>query len=312
MTNIVPMQTFEPLRPRDFTGAQLGLIKRTVAADCNNDEFDLFMEVSRRVGLDPFRKQIYAVVYNKENPDKRKMSIITGIDGFRGVAARSKLYRPDDAEPEIVFDETRKDPKTNPLGIVKAVAKAFKFGPDGAWHPSVGVAYWDEFAPLVEEWAENDKGKWRPTGIFELPGSSNWRRMPRVMLPKCAEAQALRKGWPEDLSGIYAPEEMERQMVDITASAAVEQHQQERRLQLVHAKDSIPVLWEAGKPIERVPVGQLGDEVSKFLQGSESVTQIEAWENTNQAGLREFWALHKGDALDLKKAIEARKAALAE
>lgn len=312
MTNIVPMQTFEPLRPRDFTGAQLGLIRRTVAADCNTDEFDLFMEVSRRVGLDPFRKQIYAVVYNKDKPDKRKMSIITGIDGFRGVAARSKLYRPDDLEPEIVYDEARKDPKTNPLGIVKAVAKAFKFGPDGVWHPSVGVAYWDEFAPLVEEWAENDKGKWRPTGVFELPATSNWRRMPRVMLPKCAEAQALRKGWPEDLSGIYAPEEMERQMVDITASAAVEQHQQEKRLQLVHALDTIPILWEAGKPIEPVPVGKLGDEVSKFLKASESVTQIEAWENTNQAGLREFWALHKGDALDLKKAIETRKAALAE
>jgi hypothetical protein len=48
------------------------------------------MEVARRVGLDPFRRQIYAVVYNKDKPKKRKMSIITGIDGFRAVAARGR------------------------------------------------------------------------------------------------------------------------------------------------------------------------------------------------------------------------------
>src|SRR5215831_13821194 len=77
MNNIVPMRTVEPLRPRDYSPQQLDLIRRTVAKDCDRDEFDLFMEVCRRVGLDPFRKQIYAVVYNKDKPDKRKMSIVT-------------------------------------------------------------------------------------------------------------------------------------------------------------------------------------------------------------------------------------------
>jgi phage recombination protein Bet len=310
MNNIVPMRTVEPLRPRDYSPQQLDLIRRTVAKDCDRDEFDLFMEVCRRVGLDPFRKQIYAVVYNKDKPDKRKMSIITGIDGFRGVAARNKDYRPDDAEPEMVFDKDRIDRATNPLGIVKATVRAFKFGPDGQWYPGVGVAYWDEFAPIVEKWAENDKGKWSPTGTFELPYNSNWRRMGRIMLPKCAEAQALRKGWPEDLSGIYAPEEMERMAVDVSPSAAVDKFEQDKRLALVHAKDSIPILWAAGEPIDPVPVGKFGDRASEFLGKAESSVQIEAWERTNVVGLREFWALHKGDALELKKKIEARKAAL--
>lgn len=310
MNNVVPMQTVEPLRPRDYSAQQLDLIRRTVAKDCDRDEFDLFVEVARRVGLDPFRKQIYAVVYNKDKPDKRKMSIITGIDGFRGVAARNKDYRPDEEEPEIVFDEAAKDPATNPLGIVKATVKAFKFGPDRQWYPVVGVAYWDEFAPLIEEWAENDKGKWRPTGVFTLPNNSNWRRMGRVMLPKCAEAQALRKGWPEDLSGVYAPEEMDRMAVDITASAAVEKFEQDKRMQLIGAANTTPIVWKLGEPVEQVPVGELHDRIEKFAASTESPAELEHWRDTNKVGLNQFWGYSKNDALDAKRIIEERIAAL--
>lgn len=311
MNNVTALRTVEPLRPLDYSPQQLATIRQTLAADCTPPEFDLYMEVSRRVGLDPFRKQIYAVVYNKDKPKKRKMSIITAIDGFRGIAARNGDYRPDDSEPEIVYDEGLKDPATNPLGIVKAVVRVFKFGPDKQWHPCVGWAYWNEYAPVTEKWAEVD-GVWGPTGVFELDRRSNWYRMPHVMLPKCGEAQALRKGWPEDLSGLYAPEEMEKVILDATASEAVEQHRQEQRLLLVRAKDTIPIQWTAGEPIEAVPVGKLADKVAEFVGGAESLTQVETWEGINSAGLREFWALHKSDALQLKQVIETRKAALAE
>lgn len=311
MSNVVHMKTTEPVRPRDFSAPQLALIRRTVAADCNQDEFDLFIEVARRVGLDPFRRQIYAVVHNKKDDDKRKLTIITGIDGFRAVAARNRDYRPDDEEPQIVYDEAEKDPATNPLGIVKATVKAYKLAPDGQWFPVVGTAYWNEFAPLKEIWEPGQDGKRRPSGRFGLDATSLWRKMPHVLLPKCAEAQALRRGWPEDLSGIYAAEEMERSMVDVTPSAEIEQHEQQKRLALVHAKDTIPIQWVSGEPIEAVPVGKLADRVAEFVGKAEAITQIEVWENINTAGLREFWALHKSDALDLKKVIEAAKARLA-
>lgn len=307
----VTIRASEPLRPTNYNAGQIALIRRTVAADCNSAEFDLFIEVAKRVGLDPFRRQIYAVVYNKDNADKRKLAIITGIDGFRAVAARSGQYRPAEREAEITYDETLKDPATNPLGIEKAVVTIYKYGPDREWHPVIGVAYWQEFAPIVEEWAYNEEErKRRPTGKFALPDNSNWRKMGRVMIAKCATAQACRAGWPEDLSGVYAPEEMERTILDVTPSEAADEAEKDERKARINAKDAVPIQWQAGAPLEYVPVGQFADRTLAFLKAAESVVQVEAWKSINVIGLNSFWASHKADALEVKKQIEARCAEL--
>lgn len=319
MSNIVPIQ---PQRPRDYTPAQLDLVKRTVAADCNLDEFSLFVEVCKRVGLDPFRKQIYALVYSKDNAKKRRMSIITGIDGFRAVAARNRDYRPDDAEPAITYNDALKNPDTNPLGIEKAVVRAFKLAPNGEWHPVVGVAYWDEFAPIEPEyeyvdtgdvWEDSGKPKKerRQVGPGKLPATSNWRSMARVMIIKCAEAQALRKGWPEDLSGVYAPEEMARVDAEQTAAEQVEEFQKEQRQRLIGSHNAIMIQWSAGDPLAPVPMGQFADKCLEFIRTAEDA-QLNAWEAINRNSLKEFWAASKGDALEIKKAIEARRRELGQ
>lgn len=307
--NVVPLNA----GARSYTGKQLSLIRRTVAKDCTPDEFDMFMEVSRRAGLDPFRKQIHALVFNKDRPDKRQMSIITGIDGYRAIAARCGDYRPGDRAPVIEYDETLKDPATNPLGIVRAEVTGYKLGPDGQWHAVVAEAYWEEYAPLKEVWEYSDETKKRePTGRFEL-AKGNWRTMGRLMIVKCAEALMLRKGWPEALSGLYASEEMDRAVVqDANASETVAAHEETLRLQRVHAADTISMLWRAGDPIEQVPLGQMHDRCVAFIQASESPTGLEAWQNINHAVLQEFWARAKADALDVKKALESRMTELRE
>lgn len=323
MNHVVKMQVLEPVRSREYSPAQLSLIKRTVAADCNDSEFSLFIEVAKRIGLDPFRRQIHAVVYSKDNAEKRKMSIITGIDGFRAVAARNRDYRPDDKEPEITYAEAVKNADTNPLGIVKAVTRAHKYGPDGQWHPVVGVAYWTEYAPIKETadaydwvetgevWPDTQKPKKRkvPRGEVKaaLDKKGNWFRMPHVMLAKCAEAQAIRKGWPEDLSGIYAHEEMERvDALDLTAAESAGMHDQEQRQRLIGSHGSTAIWWRAGEPLEMVPLGQMFDRGCKFFRECESVTELTNWRDVNRVSLQDFWARAKSDALGLKAELEKR------
>jgi phage recombination protein Bet len=319
MSNVAVLQPQRSIR--DYSPAQLSLIRQTVAKDTTPTEFDMFVTVCRSVGLDPFRKQIYCAVYNKDDAEKRKCVFITGIDGFRAVAARNRDYRPDDQEPEIVTDPDLKG-TSNPLGIVKATVRVYKYGPDGKWYPCVGVAHWSEFAPMKQgnvEWVKTGevypvghkkagKDKYRPVqkdGAEPVP-DGKWATMPHVMLAKCAEAQALRKGWPEDLSGIYAPEEMDQAMVDITPSAEIEQHEQQKRLQLVGATRAIPILWKVGEPIQYVPVGKLGDEAAKYIKDSDMPAELKWWWETNTAGFREFWAISKSDALGVRQLYEAR------
>jgi phage recombination protein Bet len=308
--NVVPFREAPaPMKARDYTASQLKLVRETVAKDCNATEFDLFVEIARRVGLDPFRRQIYAIVTNKDKADKRQMVTVTGIDGYRAIAARCADYRPDEDEPRITYDEALKNPDTNPLGIEKAEVIVHKRDASGKWHPIKGVAYWDEFAPVQEVWDyDPQSNKRKPTGKFALAtGKDNWRKMARVMIAKCAEAQALRKGWPEDLSGVYVAEEMHQaEVIDVSPSEAIEREEIDRRRQLIGAKHSIPVMWAAGQPIEMVPHGQFADRVLQFLSEQDSPTAVEHWKDINAEGLRQFWAESKSDALELKKQIEAR------
>ena len=325
MNNVVALQTPSPLRARDYDPSQLALIRRTVADGTTPDEFNMFIEIARRAGLDPFRRQLYCVVYNKDDDKKRKVTFITGIDGFRAVAHRNGDYRPDDDEPQFVTDPSLEGP-SNPRGLVKATVKAFKR--HGAeWHPVVGVAYWSEFAPMKEDaeggydwietgefWPDSGKPKKKKVArgdITQVP-SGKWATMPFVMLAKCAESQALRKGWPEDLSGIYSPEEMDAApMRDITPTEAIAQHETAQRLARIGGTNTIAMVWKIGEAIEAVPVGQMADRCLAHFLTLESVGELDWWWSTNEVSLRHFWAMHKADALAVKDAHEKRKAALA-
>ena len=103
--------------------------------------------------------------------------IIVSIDGLRSIAERTGAYAPGPTRYE--YDENK---------ALTAAYVAVKKLVGGAWHE-------------VEESAF----------IEEYRGSSPiWKKMPRVMLAKCAEARALRRAFSSDLSGLYAAEEMDQ------------------------------------------------------------------------------------------------------
>src|SRR5262245_16906928 len=93
-----------------WTPKQLDTIKQTVARDTNDTEFNLFIEYAKAKGLDPFSKQVIAVVYNRDKPDKRTMTIITTQEGLRVMAARCGDYRPAEEEPIFEYDSSIKGP----------------------------------------------------------------------------------------------------------------------------------------------------------------------------------------------------------
>jgi len=291
----------------------LSLIRTTVAKDCNPDEFNLFIHTARHLGLDPLRRQIYAFVFNKNDEKKRNMSIITAIDGFRTIADRTGNYRPDEDEPSYDIDPELKGPN-NPVGLVKATVRVWKHS-HGQWHKVTASAYWDEYAPIKEEWAyDQEQGKRVPTGRFLLDTSGNWGKMPRLMLAKVAEALALRKAWPDDFSNVYAHEEVDKARIidDALPSEAADRGETEARMEKIGGPNSILFDWSLdGKaPLEPVPVGQIADRAFAFIkEHSEEPGFISLWRERNRFALREFWAKSPSDSLEVKKAIEQAVAA---
>lgn len=170
-----------------WNAEQTALISSTIAPGCSSAELQLFAYVCQRTGLDPFSKQIYAIKRNQKQKDgsyKAVMSIQTGIDGLRVIAERTQ---------QVDGSETfwcGPDGQWNDVWLgnnAPAAAKVVIYR-KGASHPFVGVARFDDY--------KSDQ--------------SLWTKMPSVMIAKCAEALALRKAFPADLSGLYSDAEMEQ------------------------------------------------------------------------------------------------------
>jgi phage recombination protein Bet len=184
----------------------LHTVKAVLAPDLSDDELKLFAMVAARSGLDPFAKQVYAV------KRKGRVTFQTGIDGYRSIAARTGMYDGQD-EPEFgpVCGCGDKRPEGHPeFATVRVYRK-------GVTRPIGATAYWHEYKP---EGGESGRG------------DDMWRRMPRVMIAKVAEALALRKAFPYDPDAhhgigadLYTTEEMaqaERSVSTVAPSTARE------------------------------------------------------------------------------------------
>lgn len=190
----------ETVQPAEIHNGQLmltdkhkQLIKEQIAPDATQAELDLFFMMAYRTRLDPLMRQLYFIKYRNKKKSERNgcrcgwnkctcgkseydVSYVTSIDGYRIIAHRTGDFGGID-EPKYHYDEKGK--------LTHCTVKVYRRTSDRP------------FAATVK-FSEYNTGK------------NMWGSMPETMIAKVAEAHALRKAFPQDLSGIYTTDEMDQ------------------------------------------------------------------------------------------------------
>lgn len=171
-----------------YTEKQIGLLRQLVG-NVSDQEFGVFMETCERTGLDPFRRQIHALTHGG------KVTAVISIDGFRTLAERTGKYvgqkSAEYCGEDGIWTDSWPDNNTPPVAARVAVLRSdFK-------KPCYATAYYSE----------------------SVQAGPAWKKMPRRMLAKVAEAQAIRQAFPLDLSGLYVTEELPAQAPNVAPAA---------------------------------------------------------------------------------------------
>ena len=158
---------------------QLAALKQIGLTNAPKPELAVFLHYCQRTGLDPFARQIYMIERGG------RYTIQSSIDGLRIVAQRSNEYA--------------------------GQAGPFWCGADGVW-TDVWLQATPPTAAKVGVMRKGFTEVLWAVAKFESYNANSpiWKKMPDLMIAKCAEALALRKAFPNDLSGIYTAEEMEQ------------------------------------------------------------------------------------------------------
>lgn len=197
-----------------FTDSQVSVLRQLGVTSASVDDLRIFFHRCQSTGLDPFSGQIYMIGRRSREGQNWvvKQTIQTGIDGYRLIAHRAAEAR----GMSLSCDDTLwadGDGHWHDLWIWDAPPTAAKVVVRVGEARFSGVATTTEYMPMRMD----RSGREVPMGL--------WAKMPATMVAKCAEALALRKAFPLDLSGIYTTEEMmqadarERTIATETASS---------------------------------------------------------------------------------------------
>jgi len=109
-------------------------LRNTVARDLTDPEFQLFAEICKSSGLNPFKREVWAIKTGG------RLHVTTGINGYMAIANNHPQYDGMEIEVEMTADRPVR-------AICKVHRKDRKF-------PSVGVALMSEFGKSSPVWVQ--------------------------------------------------------------------------------------------------------------------------------------------------------------
>ena len=181
-------KTTEIVKPEEVQPAQIEngqlmltpkhkeLIQKRIAPNATKEELELFFMMAYRTRLDPLLSQLYFIKYKNRKTGEEKVSYVTSIDGYRIIAHRTGMFDGID-EPIYGYDKNGQ--------LESCTVKLYRKDSEHAFSATVDFKEYNA-------------------------GRNLWLTMPKTMLAKVAEAHALRKAFPQDLSGVYTQDEMDQ------------------------------------------------------------------------------------------------------
>lgn len=173
------------LSPRE----QVETLSDMLAPGATPVELQMIAATAERLGLDLVGRQAYPVKRWNALLKREVWTVQTSIDGFRLIAERSTKYAgqlgPFWCGQDGEWRDVWLDSKPPRAAKVASLRRDFA-------EPCWAVALYDEYVQ-----------KTRDGNVTKM-----WTEKPALMLAKCAESLALRKAFPQELSGVYTSDEL--------------------------------------------------------------------------------------------------------
>ncbi len=169
-----------------FKAEQLTFIKNLVNKDLTDTELYLFLMFAGKVGLNPFKKEIIAIVYAKDKPEERRVGYIVTRDG-KMVVGQGKIAN---LKVEAIYIKKTKTQDGQEI--------------------TIPVEPWDGVLWGAKATCTRDEKPYEvtvPLSEYDT-GRNVWVTKKSTMIKKVAQSQLLSMAVPELLGGAYEEEEM--------------------------------------------------------------------------------------------------------
>lgn len=247
-------------------------LQNSLYAGAKSESVEMVISYCDATGLDVMQKPVHIVPMNTKNPVSGNWEwrdvVMPGIGMYRIQADRSGTLA-GSSEPEFGDEKTQtfNDKNGNPITVTypEWCKVAMKKLVGNQVVEFIAKEYW------IENYA-TDSGK------SDAPNTM-WRKRPRGQLAKCAEAQALRKGWPE-IGQAATAEEMEGKIIDMGDAEVIEPETVDQLPECPQEHfeanaDKWKAVIDAGKGNTEGLINKIG---TKYTLNEDQINEIKSWE----------------------------------